>query len=118
MMQSALVQSLLSITVISLLSLTGILPYILNKNRLPERWIQYLVSFSVGSYFGAVFYHLIPEMFSSRSQPIFSSTYILAGIFFSYVLEEFLIWRHCHEQVSDEHPHSLGNLFTTSSTAL
>ncbi len=102
-----------SVTVISLLSFVGILPIIILRKELPDRIIHYLVSFSVGGFFGGAFFHLIPEATGESGFTLETSAYILTGIFFSYILEEFLMWRHSHTPTSDVHPKSLGymNLF-------
>ncbi|MDH5450648.1 MAG: ZIP family metal transporter, partial [Candidatus Bathyarchaeota archaeon] len=41
------------------------------------------------------------------------SVFTLSGIIFSFIIEKFLQWRHCHIPSSEEHPHSFAymNLF-------
>lgn len=97
-----------SVTVISLLSFVGIIPVTILRRELPDRIIHYLVSFSVGGFFGGAFFHLIPEATGDSGFTLETSAYILTGIFFSYILEEFLMWRHHHTPTSDVHPKSLG----------
>ena len=102
-----------SVTGISLLSLVGILPIIILRREFPDRIIQYLVSFSVGGFFGGAFFHLIPEAASESGFTPETSAYILTGVFFSYILEEFLMWRHSHTPTPEGHTKRLGymNLF-------
>ncbi len=104
--------SLVSVTLVSLISLVGIAALWLNDKTL-QKILLYLVSFSAGSLFGDAFIHLIPEAIET-SVPIASvSLLILFGILFSFIMERFLQWRHCHIPTSSAHPHSFAymNLF-------
>ena len=97
--------SLLSVSVVSLLSLVGAGSLLL-KRELSKKQVLYLVSFSVGGLLGGAFFHLIPEAIEINGEVLRVSTWLLAGIFTSYILEMVLKWRHCHIPTSDEHPHS------------
>jgi zinc and cadmium transporter len=103
---------LASVIAISAVSLTGVLVLWL-KNKQLEKILLYLVSFSVGGLFGDAFIHLIPEAIEEGGFGISVSLLILLGILFSFVVEKFLQWRHCHIPTSSEHPHSFAymNLF-------
>jgi zinc and cadmium transporter len=103
---------LISVIVISVVSLTGVIVLWL-KNKQLEKILLYLVSFSVGGLFGDAFIHLIPEAIEESGFGISVSLLILSGILFSFVVEKFLQWRHCHIPTSNEHPHSFAymNLF-------
>ena len=103
---------LTSVIVISAVSLTGVLVLWLKDKQL-EKILLYLVSFSVGGLFGDAFIHLIPEAIEEGGFGISVSLLILFGILFSFVVEKFLQWRHCHIPTSSEHPHSFAymNLF-------
>ncbi|MBN1245693.1 ZIP family metal transporter [Candidatus Bathyarchaeota archaeon] len=103
---------LASVIAISAISLTGVLVLWLKDKQL-ERILLYLVSFSVGGLFGDAFIHLIPEAIEEGGFGISVSLLILLGILFSFVVEKFLQWRHCHIPTSSEHPHSFAymNLF-------
>lgn len=104
--------SLVSVVLVSLISVIGILALWLNDKTL-RKILLYLVSFSAGSLFGDAFIHLIPEAIET-SGPIASvSILILFGILFSFMVERFLQWRHCHIPTSNAHPHSFAymNLF-------
>jgi zinc and cadmium transporter len=103
---------LTSVIVISAVSLTGVLVLWLKDKQL-EKILLYLVSFSVGGLFGDAFIHLIPEAIEEGGFGISVSLLILLGILFSFVVEKFLQWRHCHIPTSSEHPHSFAymNLF-------
>ena len=108
----AWILGLASVIAISAVSLTGVLVLWL-KNKQLEKILLYLVSFSVGGLFGDAFIHLIPEAIEEGGFGISVSLLILLGILFSFVVEKFLQWRHCHIPTSSEHPHSFAymNLF-------
>ena len=76
------------------------------KRELSKRQVLYLVSFSVGGLLGGAFFHLVPEAIEINGEVLMVSTWLLVGIFTSYILEMVLKWRHCHIPTSDEHPHS------------
>jgi len=80
------------------------LTFSLKKEDL-KRTLLYLVSFSAGGLFGDAFIHLIPEAMEDSSFRIHASLLIIFGIFFSFAVERFLQWRHCHILTSHEHPH-------------
>jgi len=103
---------LTSVIVISAVSLTGVIVLWLKDKQL-EKILLYLVSFSVGGLFGDAFIHLIPEAIEEGGFGISVSLLILLGILFSFAVEKFLQWRHCHIPTSSEHPHSFAymNLF-------
>jgi zinc and cadmium transporter len=69
-----------------------------------EKILLYLVSFSVGALLGDAFIHLIPESFEEL-EPFLVGVYVLSGILFSFVIEKFIHWRHCHIKTSKMHPH-------------
>jgi len=95
--------TLLMVSVISLVSLVGVL-FLLRKG-LEKDGILYLVSLSVGGLFGGAFLHLLPESLEIQSVEAVSLT-ILMGILSSYFIEMLLKWRHCHIPSSSEHPHT------------
>ena len=97
--------SLISVLIVSSLSLVGAAA-LLFKRDLSKRQVLYLVSFSVGGLMGGAFFHLLPEAIEVNGEVLKVSTWLLVGIFMSYILEMVLKWRHCHIPTSDEHPHS------------
>ena len=104
--------SLLSVFIVSLISLVGVLTFSLKEEGL-RKILLYFVSFSAGGLFGDAFIHLIPEATEKSGFGTHISLYILVGIIFSFIVEKFLQWRHCHIPTSEEHPHSFAymNLF-------
>ena len=97
--------SLISVLIVSSLSLVGAVA-LLFKRELSKRQVLSLVSFSVGGLLGGAFFHLVPEAIEINGEVLRVSTWLLVGIFMSYILEMVLKWRHCHIPTSDEHPHS------------
>ena len=104
--------SLASVVIISLISLVGVLTFLVKEEKL-KKMLLYLVSFSAGGLFGDAFIHLIPEAAEENGFGLQVSLYILIGIIFSFIVEKFFQWRHCHIPTSEEHPHSFAymNLF-------
>jgi len=101
-----------SVIIISLISLIGIATLWLKEQQL-KKILLYMVSFSVGALFGDAFIHLIPEAIEETGFELSISLCILFGILFSFIVEKFLRWRHCHIPTSSKHPHSFAymNLF-------
>jgi len=104
--------SLVSVVIVSLISLIGVLTFLLKQENL-KKMLLYLVSFSAGGLFGDAFIHLIPEAAGENGFGLSVSLYILLGIIVSFIVEKFLQWRHCHIPTSEEHPHPFAymNLF-------
>ncbi len=101
-MFSIVIYSLLSVTIVSLISLVGAITLFL-KDKLLDRILIYMVSFSAGALLGGAFIHLIPESFERGIKEI--PFYILVGILTFFVTEKIIHWRHCHKKASDNHPH-------------
>jgi len=104
--------SISAVVIISLISMIGIMALWLKEQQL-KKILLYMVSFSAGALFGDAFIHLIPEAIEETGFGLSISLFILFGILFSFVVEKFLRWRHCHIPTSSEHPHSFAymNLF-------
>jgi len=104
--------SLISVVIVSLISIVGVLTFLLSHERL-RSLLLYLVSFSVGGLFGDAFIHLIPEATGEVEFGVNISSCILLGLVSSFIMEKFLHWRHCHIPTSTEHPHPFAymNLF-------
>ncbi len=94
--------SILSVTIISLVSLIGVIILAFNK-KVTESKLLYLVSFSAGSILGGAFYHLLPESLETHNI-ITVSTLALAGIFTSYSIEILINWRQNKLQTNESHP--------------
>ena len=93
-----------SVVLISLISLIGIFALSMRIEVL-KKIIFILVSFAVGGLLGDAFIHLIPESVEKIGSAYNVSILVLAGMLLYFILEKFVLWRHCHEPTSDEHPH-------------
>lgn len=96
--------ALLSVALISLISLGGITLLGMAEERL-HKILIYLVSFSAGALLGDVFIHLLPEMIEEFGFELRASLLVLSGVVFSFVIEKFIHWHHCHNPHFSEHDH-------------
>jgi zinc and cadmium transporter len=96
--------TLASVVAVSAISFVGVLSLSMSAKRLTSI-LLYLVSFSAGAFFGDVFFHLLPEIAEAYGFTFQVSLWILAGIVFSFAVEKFVRWRHCHTPTSEDHPH-------------
>lgn len=93
-----------SVILISLISLIGVITLSLRPELL-KKLLFTMVSFAVGGLLGGAFIHLIPESTETLGSISEVSLLVLVGILLFFVLEKFVLWRHCHVPTSDEHPH-------------
>jgi zinc and cadmium transporter len=94
---------LISVTIVSLISLIGIL-FIGLRETLLRRIITVLVGFSCGALIGGAFIHMLPEALENMGQACESIFYyVITGIVVFFVMEKFLYWRHCHERECSIH---------------
>jgi zinc and cadmium transporter len=88
--------------VVSVLA-AGIFLALPNKQR--EAALPHLVSFATGALLGAALLALIPHAIigagAGRVHEV--GIALIAGIALFFVLEKFLLWRHCHDDHCDEH---------------
>lgn len=77
---------------------------------LQQRFVQLGVSFAIGALLTAAFGHVLPHAFESAGVDAADRLFpvVLAGLLGFFVLEKFLLWRHCHagdcEAHSDQPP--------------
>jgi zinc and cadmium transporter len=76
-----------------------------------ERALPHLVSFATGALLGAALLALIPHaVIDAGIERVHEvGIALIAGIGLFFVLEKFLLWRHCHDDGCDEHhvdPHA------------
>lgn len=90
-------QALIGIVFISFIPVIGVLSLWLSKRTL-SRYTHLLVSFAVGALLGNAILHLLPEVFSEAKNTTIIPYLIIGGILLFYLLEQFLRWRHNHEQ--------------------
>jgi zinc and cadmium transporter len=107
-MMNVVLLSLASVIGVSLLSLVGILFFLIDE-RFIGKVLLYFVSFSTGALLGDVFIHIIPEM---ADEPDFFQQgllIVLLGILVSFMIEKIIHWRHCHVLPEHHHGHSHGH---------
>ncbi len=102
----AFVYALGSVLIISFVSLIGMFTLSFRVDQL-KKVLLYLVSLSAGALFGDAFLHLLPEIVEEHGFVLPVSLSLLGGISFSFVIEKFIHWRHCHMPTSKDHPHPL-----------
>ncbi|HSB11165.1 MAG TPA: ZIP family metal transporter [Blastocatellia bacterium] len=98
-----------SVTLVSLVSLIGVVTISVSEERLRST-LFVLVSLAAGAMFGDTFIHLLPESFQRPGETLLPSTSVLAGILAFFVLEKFLLWRHQHTLESNDQVRPLGYL--------
>lgn len=97
-----------STIVVSLVSLIGIVSFLLKENLL-NKILFLFVGFSAGALIGAAFLHLLPEALEhTAASNVFLST--IFGFVLFFLLEKYLYWRHCHDGVCDVHTFTYLNL--------
>lgn len=105
---SALIYALLSALAVSLVAFIGVLTLAI-KDKLLNKLLIYLVSFSAGGLMGGAFFHLLPESLDQAEEPLSLFAFVLVGFCLFFVIERFLRWHHCHDEACDSHAH-LGHL--------
>ncbi len=94
--------------VVSLISFVGIVSLLL-KEKLLEKILLLLISFSAGALIGGAFLHLIPEAVEKNGH---SEVYlfVIIGFILFFILEKYLHWRHCHKEKCEIHTFTYLNL--------
>ncbi|MBU0663935.1 MAG: ZIP family metal transporter [Proteobacteria bacterium] len=64
--------------------------------------IPYLISYATGTLLGAAFLGMIPAGLKLAPALAVTST-VLAGMVFFFLLEKFVLWRHCHDSTCEVH---------------
>lgn len=98
------IYTLVSVLIVSLISFVGILTLSIKADNL-KKILLYMVSFSAGALFGDAFIHLLPEVIEEAGFGLNISIYLMLGIGFSFIIEKFIHWRHCHIPTSKQHIH-------------
>jgi zinc and cadmium transporter len=77
--------------------------------RLVGRFVNRMVSFSIGVLLATAFLHLIPEAFESHASLRELCAVMLAGLFGFFFLEKIAVYRHSHHFEGDGHHHAHGH---------
>lgn len=103
---------LISTSIVSLISLIGILIIFFN-DRLLQKILFFLVSLAAGVLIGNALLDLIPESLENSTA---NSTflYVLLGFITFFLLEKLLHWHHCHKGDCNEHTFAYINLLGDS----
>jgi zinc and cadmium transporter len=97
---------ILATTVSGVLSVLAAGIFLALPSRARESALPHLVSFATGALLGAALLALIPHAVQSAGIENVHEVGIalIAGIALFFVLEKFLLWRHCHDDHCVEHP--------------
>ena len=77
--------------------------------RLLGRFVNRMVSFSIGVLLATTFMHLIPEAVESGAPVRDLCAVLLAGLFGFFFLEKIAVYRHSHHFEGDGHHHAHGH---------
>ena len=92
----AIIYTLISVLIISLISIIVVLP-VFFKKKISDSFLLMLMSLSVGALLGGVFLHLLPEASSEGGFTFALAINVLLGFLVFFILEK-LIHHHHHEQ--------------------
>ncbi|MFC1870080.1 ZIP family metal transporter [Chloroflexota bacterium] len=98
-----LTQIIVATFVISLIAFVGVLTLLLREEWL-KKALLVLVALSSGALLGGAFLHLIPEAVSELGANLNIFLYLLLGFCLFFVLEQFLHWRHQHDETHGVKP--------------
>lgn len=103
----SLLYVILAVGLVSILSLVGIFALSLN-DKLLDKILFYMMSFSAGAILGTAFFDLLPESLDIVGDSIVFS-YIALGFVLFYFLERLIYWYHGHGHAHDEKVGSVKN---------
>src|SRR4030042_396341 len=98
-----LVHILVATFIISLIAFVGVLTLILKEGWL-NKALLVLVALSSGALLGGAFLHLLPEAIAEVGAGLDVFLYLLLGFCLFFVLEQFLHWRHQHDETHGVKP--------------
>ena len=70
--------------------------FLLLGDRIREKIVPWLISYAVGTLLGVALLALLPEALE-HVKPASALTALLAGVLAFFLLEKFVLWRHCHD---------------------
>ena len=101
---SATTYTILSVIIVSLIAVVAAIPLLIKK-KISQKTLLILLSLSVGTLFGSVFIHFIPEAVS-HGYTLGLAFYFLLGIFVFFILEKLIHWRHSCKRNQEDLGHS------------
>ena len=111
-MIESLIWAILATSIVSLMSLVGIITLAI-KRKILDKILLWLVGFAAGALMGGAFFHLIPES-TENSSVLNAGIFVIIGFSLFFVIERVLYWRHCHEGVCEVHTLTYMNLIGDS----
>jgi len=103
-----LVWILASTFLVSLISLIGIFTLAIKDNLL-QKILFGFIGFSAGALIGGAFLHILPEALEKEKSTVVFY-YLILGIVLFFLMERYLYWRHCHNDVCEIHAFTYLNL--------
>ncbi len=77
--------------------------FLLVSSAIRQKIIPALVSYAAGTLLGAAFISMLPKAITLSASPANVMTTFLTGIVVFFVLEKFVLWRHCHKPDCEVH---------------
>lgn len=71
--------------------------------RASQSHVSRLIGYAVGALLGAAFLEILPHAVETTSNIKQLSATVLGGILLFFVLEKFVLWRHCHVESCEVH---------------
>src|SRR6187455_1824207 len=108
---NTLIWIILATLVSGVLSVLAAGTFLALPSKQREGVLPHLVSFATGALLGAALLALIPHAVGAAGMENVHEVGIalIAGIALFFVLEKFLLWRHCHDDHCAEHPVGVGH---------
>src|SRR3989344_2451867 len=89
----------------SAISLIGVF-FLSIRRSILTRFMSSLVSFAAGALMAAAFLELLPEALEMADNNVLVLSYALVGVLVFFVIEQFLLWSHCHHGKCEVHSFS------------
>ncbi len=75
--------------------------------RATQEQVSRLIGYAVGALLGAAFLEILPHAIETAASVQQLTATVLVGILLFFLLEKFVLWRHCHVESCEAHePHS------------
>jgi len=83
-------------------AMSGAALFLLFPEGIRKLLVPWLISYATGTLLGAAFLGMIPASLEQAPAITVMAT-VLAGVVLFFVLEKFVLWRHCHEDQCEIH---------------